>query len=237
MTKVAIPPWRSLQEYWQNKWSACDAVLLYSCTLLSLFHHESRCYPRSSSDAGIKLFYNILFPRVHLGATHTHSTSSSITPEIAHLPHPWLPILTLKSQARMSIWMLWRGLCSPACLCLNHLSFRSCELHKNRACRVVAVRRVREEESSLNITSVVTLRVPRTCPVCLRAPDRLPVFVCGSQAKIGKAASRRGAEMWMISFQIKGELKCHTSGRNMKGNQFNFSLVFNLNSYYWALHV
>lgn len=30
----------------------------------------------------------------------------SITPEIAHLPHPWLPILTVKSHMRMSKRML-----------------------------------------------------------------------------------------------------------------------------------
>lgn len=46
----------------------------------------------------------------------------SITHEIAHLPHPWLPILTLKPHMRMSIRMLCggEGPLLSASICLTH---------------------------------------------------------------------------------------------------------------------
>lgn len=49
----------------------------------------------------------IMLPRLPSG--NRRNNVPSITPGIAHLPHPWLPILTLKPNMRMSVRMLCSG--------------------------------------------------------------------------------------------------------------------------------
>lgn len=109
----------------------------------------------------------------------------NITSQIAHLPHPWLPILTLKSNMRMSMRMLCGGeegaggSYPPVCLYLSQRPSCWCDCIYENTRGGVQVMRIVCVQGALKITSVSTffmLRGPALFSF-LREADRLPVFV------------------------------------------------------------
>lgn len=103
----------------------------------------------------------------------------NITSQIAHLPHPWLPILTLKSNMRMSMRMLCGGgAYPPVCLYLSQRPSCWCDcIYENTRGGVQVMRRVCAGcmEDHLRVHAFM-LRGPALFSF-LREADRLPVFV------------------------------------------------------------